>query len=253
VSQHEKAGSSSTVNKTFKSSESKGKNKLVEETSTVAVEKEGHQTKMMKKGKHSSETKSKQSVAQPPVTISQLEKKKRKPVSIPDLVPPCKRTTRSMEKKGKTIVSPHTQEDPIDLTSPSEDLSIQDDIPSLTEEQATITLCGMREEVEERECIQPVMMESTKTLTKEQMKKKIGELQKQNQELKQEVKEYQLLDRYIKKENEQLKATSQQLQDDHEETANKLKKVLRLLQYVRVIKRELKEEASTINIIDPPK
>jgi hypothetical protein len=65
------------------------------------------------------------------------------------------------------------------------------------------------------------------------------------------MKEYQLLDRYIKKENEQLKATSQQLQDDHEETSNKLKKVLRLLQCIRVIKRELKEEASTINIIDP--
>ena len=97
------------------------------------------------------------------------------------------------------------------------------------------------------------MMESTKTLTKEQMKKKIGELQKQNQELKQEVKEYQLLDRYIKKKNEQLKATSQQLQDDHEETSNKLKKVLQLLQYIRVIKRELKAEASAINIIDPPK
>jgi hypothetical protein len=171
VSQHEKAGSSSTVNKTYKSSESKGKNKLVEETSAVAVEKEDHQ-KMMKKGKHSSETK--QSVAQPPVTISQLEKKKRKPVSIPDLVPPCKRTTRSMAKKGKTIANPHTQEDPIKLTSPSEDLPIQDDIPSLTEEQATITLCGMREEVEERECIQPVMMESTKTLTKEKMKKGLG-------------------------------------------------------------------------------
>jgi len=100
VSQHEKEGSSSTFNKTFKSFESKGKKKLVEETSTVAVEKEGHQ-KMMKKGKHSSKTKSKQYVAQPPVTISQLEKKKRKPVSIPDLVPPCKRTRRSMEKKGK--------------------------------------------------------------------------------------------------------------------------------------------------------
>jgi hypothetical protein len=151
VSQHEKAGSSSTVNKTFKIFESKGKNKLVEETSTVAVEKEGHQTKIMNKGKHSSETKSKQSVAQHPVTISQLEKKKRKPMSILDLVPPCKRTMRSMENKGKTIVSPHTQEYPINLTSPSEDLSIQDDIPSLTEEQAIITLCRMREEFEERE------------------------------------------------------------------------------------------------------
>jgi hypothetical protein len=87
-------------------------------------------------------------------------------MSIPYPIPPFKRTTRSMAKKGKTIVSPHTQEDPIDLTSPSEDLSIQDNIPSLTEEQATITLCGMREEFEERERIQPVMMESTKTLTK---------------------------------------------------------------------------------------
>jgi hypothetical protein len=106
---------------------------------------------MMKKGKHSSETKSKQSVAQHPVTISQLEKKKRKPVSIPDPVPPCKITMRSMAKKGKIIFNPHTQENPIDLTSPSKDLSIQDDIPSLTEEQATITLCRMREDVEERE------------------------------------------------------------------------------------------------------
>jgi predicted RNase H-like nuclease (RuvC/YqgF family) len=90
-----------------------------------------------------------------------------------------------------------------------------------------------------------------RTLTKEQMKKKIGELQKQNQELKQEVKEYQLLDRYIKNENEQLKTTNQQIQDDDEETYNKIKKVLRLLQYIRVIKKELKEEASAINIIDP--
>jgi hypothetical protein len=58
VSQHEKAGSSSTVNKTSKSSESKGKNKIVEETSTVAVEIKDHQ-KIVKKGKPSSETKSK--------------------------------------------------------------------------------------------------------------------------------------------------------------------------------------------------
>jgi hypothetical protein len=74
-------------------------------------------------------------------------------VSTFDPLPPCKRTTRSMEKKGKAVVSPHTHEKPIDLTSPSEDLSFQDDIPILTEEQVTITLCGMREEVEEREYI----------------------------------------------------------------------------------------------------
>jgi hypothetical protein len=45
VSQNDKAskqaGPSSTVNKTFKSQESKGKNKLVEETSTVALEEKG--------------------------------------------------------------------------------------------------------------------------------------------------------------------------------------------------------------------
>jgi hypothetical protein len=50
--------------------------------------------------------------------------KKRKLVRTPDPVPPCKRTTRSMEKRRKLVVSPHTQEDPIDLTSPSEDLSV---------------------------------------------------------------------------------------------------------------------------------
>ena len=94
-------------------------------------------------------------------------------------------------------------------------------------------------------------MGSIRTLTKGKMKKNIGELQKQNQELKQEVKEDQLQDRYIKKENEQLKATNQQLQDDHEDTYNNLKKVLRLLQYVRVIKKELKAKVSSINIIDP--
>jgi hypothetical protein len=225
----------------------------VEETSTVALEEKGHKTKTVRKEKNSSENKDEQSIEQSPITIPRTEKKKRKLVSTFDPLPPCKRTTRSMAKKGKAVVSPHTHEEPIDLTSPSEDLSIQDDIPSLTEEQVTITLCGMREEVEEREYIQPETMGSTRTLTKEQMKKKIGELQKQNQELKQEVKEYQLLDRYIKKENEQLKETNQQLQDDHEETSNNLKKVLRLSQYIRVIKRELKAEVSAINIIDPQK
>jgi hypothetical protein len=70
-----------------------------------------------------------------------------------------------MENKGKEVVSPHTHEEPIDLTSPSEDLSVQDDIPSSTEEQVTITLCGMREEVEEREYIQLEIMGSTRTLT----------------------------------------------------------------------------------------
>jgi hypothetical protein len=128
VNQHEKAskqaGPSSTVNNTFKSQESKGKTKLVEETSTIALKEKAHKTKIVRKGKNNSENKSEQSIEKSPVTIPQIEKKKRKPVSTPDPVPPCKTTTRSMAKKGKTVVIPHTQEDPIDLSSPSEDLSV---------------------------------------------------------------------------------------------------------------------------------
>jgi len=96
----------------------------------------------------------------------------------------------SMEKKGKIFASPIIHENPIDLTSSSLDLPIQDDIPSLIKEQITITLCGMREEVEEREHIQTETIGSMRTLTKGQMKKKIEELRKKNQELKQDVNEY---------------------------------------------------------------
>jgi hypothetical protein len=42
-----------------------------------------------------------QSIEQSPVTIPQTEKKKRKLVSTSDPLPPYKKTTRSMEKKGK--------------------------------------------------------------------------------------------------------------------------------------------------------
>jgi hypothetical protein len=61
VSQNEKdskqVGPSSTVNKTFESQESKGKTKLVEETSTVALEEKGLKTKTIRKGRNSSENK----------------------------------------------------------------------------------------------------------------------------------------------------------------------------------------------------
>jgi hypothetical protein len=112
VSQNEKdskqVGPSSPVNKTFKIQESKGKAKLVEETSTVALEEKSHKTKNVRKGKNSLENKSEQSIEQSPITIPQIEKKKRNLVITPDLVPPCKTTTRRMEKKGKLVVSPHT-------------------------------------------------------------------------------------------------------------------------------------------------
>jgi hypothetical protein len=62
VSQNEKdskkVGPSSTANKTFKSQRSKGKTKLLEETSTISLEEKGHKTKTVRKGKNSSENKS---------------------------------------------------------------------------------------------------------------------------------------------------------------------------------------------------
>jgi hypothetical protein len=111
---------SSSDNKTLKSQESKGKSELVEEISAVALEERGHTSKSLRKEKSRDE----QFIEQSPVTIPQTEKKKRKLMSTSDPLPPCKRTTRSMEKKGKAVVSPHTHEDPIDLTSPSLDLSV---------------------------------------------------------------------------------------------------------------------------------
>lgn len=65
------------------------------------------------------------------------------------------------------------------------------------------------------------------------------------------MKGYKLLDRYIKKENEKLKENNQKLQDEYDEVSTKLKKVLHLIHYRKVIKMELKEEASSVNILDP--
>jgi hypothetical protein len=110
----------------------------------------------LRKEKSSSKHKGEQSIEQPHVTILQTEKRKRKLVITfekKNPSPPSKRTIRSMARKGKAVVSPLTHEDPIYFTSSPLDLLVQDDIPSLTEEQVTITLCGMREEVEEREHI----------------------------------------------------------------------------------------------------
>jgi hypothetical protein len=161
------AGPSSTVDKIFESQESKGKSKLMEETSTISLEEKGHKTKTVRKKNNSSKNKDERSIEQFPITIPQTKKKKRKLVRTSDPLPPCKRTTRRMAKKGKVVVSHHTHEDPIDLTSPSEDLSVQDDIPSLTKEQVTITLCWKREEVEEREYTQLETMGPMRTLKKE--------------------------------------------------------------------------------------
>jgi hypothetical protein len=54
---------------------------------------------------------------------------------------------------------------------------------------------------------------------------KVGKLTKQNEKLKQEVTEYQVLDRHIKAENAQLKEYNLRLQDAQEEVSAKLNKV----------------------------
>jgi hypothetical protein len=64
--------------------------------------------------------------------------------------------------------------------------------------------------------------------------------------LKQEVEEYKVLDRYIKAKNAQLK-------EQHAKVFSKLNKVLRLIQYTRVIKKELGSEFFGFNILQPEK
>jgi hypothetical protein len=56
------AGPSSTVDKIFKIQESKGESKLVEETSTIALEDKGHRTKTVRKEKNRSGNKDEQSI-----------------------------------------------------------------------------------------------------------------------------------------------------------------------------------------------
>ena len=82
---------------------------------------------------------------------------------------------------------------------------------------------------------------------------KIGKLKKHNEKLKQEASGYHVLDRHIKVENSQLKECNLRLHDAQEEVSAKLNKVLHLIQYTKVIKKELRSEASSLNILEPDK
>jgi FtsZ-binding cell division protein ZapB len=64
---------------------------------------------------------------------------------------------------------------------------------------------------EDKEQVEP---EPSSILTKQQMMINIEQLQKKNEELKQEVVEYQVLDRHIKKENTHLKEHNRRLRDE---------------------------------------
>lgn len=65
------------------------------------------------------------------------------------------------------------------------------------------------------------------------------------------MKEYRTLDDYLKKENEQLKENRQRLQEECDEASTKLKKVLSIFHFTKVIRRELKEEASSVKVLEP--
>ena len=116
----------------------------------------------------------------------------------------------------------------------------------------TETLRGLRKEKEAwKEVIeQKTTSDPDNSLRKQELIVNIGKLTKQNEKLKQEVTEYQVLDRHIKEENAQLKEYNLRLQDAQEEVSAKLNKVLRLIQYTRVIKKELRNEASSLNILE---
>jgi hypothetical protein len=136
---------------------------------------------------------------------------------------------------------PSLQGEPIDILNSPEKGSGYGAMISETEGLVTETLRGLRKEKEAREEVTKKTTTSSldKSLSKQQLIVKIGKL-------KQEVAEYQVLDRHIKAENAQLK-------EQNAEVSAKLNKVLRLIQYTRVIKKELRSEASGFNILQPEK
>lgn len=166
-----------------------------------------------------------------------------------------RRTTRSM---AKPIIVPHVPslpEEPIDiLTSPEKESGYGATI-SETEGLVTETLRGLRKEKEARREVaeQTTTYDPDNSPSKQLLIVKVGKLTKQNEKLKQEVTEYQVLDRHIKAENAQLKKYNLRLQDAQEEVSAELNKVLHLIQYTRVIKKELRSEASGFNILQPDK
>jgi hypothetical protein len=114
---------------------------------------------------------------------------------------------------------------------------------------------GLRKEKEAQEEVieQITTYDPKNSLRKQQLIVKIGKLTKQSEKMKQEVTEYQVLDRNIKVENAQMKEYNLKLHDAQEAVSAKLNKVLCLIQYTKVIKKELRCESSGLNILQPDK
>jgi hypothetical protein len=115
---------------------------------------------------------------------------------------------------AKQITMPHVPsfpEEPIDiLTSPEKESTYGATI-SETEGLVTNTLRGLRKEVEAQGEVteKETISDPVSSLRKKQLVLKVGKLTKQNKKLKQEVTEYQVLDRHIKAKNAQLKEYNQ--------------------------------------------
>lgn len=58
------------------------------------------------------------------------------------------------------------------------------------------------------------------------------------------------MDDYLKKENKRLKENSERLQEEFDEASTNLKKVLHLVNFTKVIRRELKEDASSVKFLE---
>ena len=112
-----------------------------------------------------------------------------------------------MAKQIIVLHAPSLPEEPIDIRTYPEKESGYGDMISGTEGLVTETLRGLRKEKEAREEVieQTTTYDPYNSLSKQKLIVNIGKLTKQNEKLKQEVTEYQVLDRNIKAENAQLK------------------------------------------------
>jgi hypothetical protein len=191
-----------------------------------------------------------------PTTVIKIKKRKLfEEISTPvskskEALLPIRRTTRSMAKQVIVPNIPSLQREPMDILSSPEKgsgcgatVSEAEGLVTVSETEGLVTetLRGLRKEKEAREEVTKEAITSSpdKSLNKQKLIAKI-------ERLKQEVEEYKVLDRHIKAENAQLK-------EQHAEVSAKLNKVLRLIQYTRVIKKELKSEVSGFNILQPEK
>jgi hypothetical protein len=151
-------------------------------------------------------------VSRPITTIKMKKRKLFEETSTPinkyeEVSLPIRRTTISMANQTTVPHVPSLLEEPIDILNSLEKESGYGAMISETKGLVTKTLRGLRKEKEAREEVieQTTTSDPDNSLSKQQLMVKIGKLTKKNEKQKQEVIEYQVLDRNIKEKNAQLK------------------------------------------------